>query len=206
MTATPSIDPARLLHEQLAQASPDLLRELLQTFINALVSADADAVCGADYGTRSAERTNRRKPTAPRSESASTSIATGRIWCLTLSMLRSQVTTSINTSCSERAMSARPIAPILCDRRWYRRELSSGAGVQMPPPTRWDCLGRHPAVEPLRLRAAPTRPARSRRTPRPGSAPDHEASDRRSRARSAAPKRGHAPARWRSRTSWRRPS
>ncbi len=50
MTATPSIDPARLLHEQLAQASPDLLRELLQTFINALLSADADAVCGADMG------------------------------------------------------------------------------------------------------------------------------------------------------------
>ena len=29
MTVTPSIDPARLLEEQLAQASPDLLRELL---------------------------------------------------------------------------------------------------------------------------------------------------------------------------------
>ncbi len=60
MTATPSIDPARLLHEQLAQASPDLLRELLTTFINALMSADADSVCGAVYGSRSAERTNRR--------------------------------------------------------------------------------------------------------------------------------------------------
>ena len=60
MTATPSIDPARFLHEQLAQASPDLLRELLTTFVNALMSADADAVCGAEYGTRSTERTNRR--------------------------------------------------------------------------------------------------------------------------------------------------
>jgi putative transposase len=29
MTVTASIDPARLLEEQLAQASPDLLRELL---------------------------------------------------------------------------------------------------------------------------------------------------------------------------------
>jgi transposase-like protein len=60
MTARPSIDPARLLEEQLAQASPDLLRELLQTFINVLLSAEADAVCGAEYGTVSPERVNRR--------------------------------------------------------------------------------------------------------------------------------------------------
>jgi putative transposase len=60
MTVTPSIDPARLLEEHLAQASPDLLRELLGSFINTLLSAEADAVCGAGYGTVSAERTNRR--------------------------------------------------------------------------------------------------------------------------------------------------
>ena len=60
MTAAPSIDPALLLHEQLAQASPDLMRELLTTFVNALLSADADAVCGAAYGARSEERTNSR--------------------------------------------------------------------------------------------------------------------------------------------------
>ena len=60
MTVRSSIDPARLLEEQLAQASPDLLRELLQTFINTLLSAEADAVCGADYGTVSPDRVNRR--------------------------------------------------------------------------------------------------------------------------------------------------
>jgi len=60
MTVKPSIDPARLLEEQLAQASPDLLRELLQLFINVLLSADADAVCGAQYGLVSPDRTNRR--------------------------------------------------------------------------------------------------------------------------------------------------
>jgi putative transposase len=60
MTVRSSIDPARLLEEQLAQASPDLLRELLQTFINTLVSAEADAVCGAEYGVASPERMNRR--------------------------------------------------------------------------------------------------------------------------------------------------
>src|SRR4051794_11219310 len=60
MTATTSIDPARLLEEQLAQASPDLLRELLQSFINTLLSAEADVVCGAEYGTVSPERVNKR--------------------------------------------------------------------------------------------------------------------------------------------------
>ena len=60
MTVNPSIDPARLIEEQLDQASPDLLRELLTVFINTLMSAEADAVCGAAYGTQSPERTNRR--------------------------------------------------------------------------------------------------------------------------------------------------
>ena len=62
MTSRSSIDPARLLEEQLAQASPELLRELLQTCINTLISADADAdaVCGAEYGTRSESRVNSR--------------------------------------------------------------------------------------------------------------------------------------------------
>ncbi len=36
------------------------MRELLQTMINALLSADADAVCGAEWGHRSAERTSQR--------------------------------------------------------------------------------------------------------------------------------------------------
>ena len=56
----PSIDPSVFLYEQLAQASPDLMRELLGTFINALLSAQADSLCGADYGTRSTQRTNTR--------------------------------------------------------------------------------------------------------------------------------------------------
>ena len=66
MTVTPSIDAARLLEEQLAQASPDLLRELLTTFVNTLMSAEADAVCGAAYGTASADRVNRRNGYRPR--------------------------------------------------------------------------------------------------------------------------------------------
>ncbi|WP_432563693.1 IS256 family transposase [Kineococcus sp. SYSU DK003] len=60
MTAGPMMDPARFLDEQLAQASPDLLRELMSMFVNALMSAEADAVCGAAYGTSSPERVNAR--------------------------------------------------------------------------------------------------------------------------------------------------
>jgi putative transposase len=58
--AKTSIDPAQFLHEQLESASPDLLREMLSTFIAALMGAEADAVCGAAYGERSEERTNTR--------------------------------------------------------------------------------------------------------------------------------------------------
>jgi len=60
MTAGPSLDPARFLHEHLAAANPDLLRELLATFIDALMGAEADAICGAEYGARTPERTNVR--------------------------------------------------------------------------------------------------------------------------------------------------
>ena len=66
MTVSASIDPARLIEEQLAQASPDLLRELLTSFVNTLMSAEADAVCGAAYGTSSPDRTNRRNGYRPR--------------------------------------------------------------------------------------------------------------------------------------------
>ena len=60
MTAPSSIDPARFLHEQLASASPDLLRSMLSTFINTLMSAEADVVCGAPYGESSPQRVNSR--------------------------------------------------------------------------------------------------------------------------------------------------
>jgi putative transposase len=60
VTTPGSIDPARFLHDQLASASPDLLRSMLTTFIDALMSAEADAICGAPYGMPSAERVNVR--------------------------------------------------------------------------------------------------------------------------------------------------
>src|SRR5215216_5609434 len=60
MTATQSIDLPGWMAEQLSQASPDLLRAMLQAFAEALMSADADAVCGAGYGQRNPDRTNTR--------------------------------------------------------------------------------------------------------------------------------------------------
>src|SRR6476659_332519 len=60
MTAPSSIDPTRFLHEQLGSASPDLLRSMLTTFMNTLMSAEADAICGAPYGESGPERTNVR--------------------------------------------------------------------------------------------------------------------------------------------------
>jgi len=60
MTAPHIVDPAGLLGQALSDASPDLMRELLQTMINALLSADADSVCGAEWNARTADRTNRR--------------------------------------------------------------------------------------------------------------------------------------------------
>ncbi len=55
MTAPHIINPARLLDQALGDASPDLMRHLLSTVINSLLSADADAVCGAEYGMTSPE-------------------------------------------------------------------------------------------------------------------------------------------------------
>jgi putative transposase len=60
MTAVPSIDMSGWLHEHLDQASPDLLRSMVRSFAQALMSAEADVVCGAGYGERSDERANTR--------------------------------------------------------------------------------------------------------------------------------------------------
>ena len=60
MAAGPSIDVSGWLEEQLGQASPDLLRAMVRSFAEALMGAEADAVCGAGYGERSEERTNTR--------------------------------------------------------------------------------------------------------------------------------------------------
>jgi transposase-like protein len=54
------MDASGWLRKQLEEAHPDLLRLMVKDFAEALMSADADAVCGAGYGERSPERVNRR--------------------------------------------------------------------------------------------------------------------------------------------------
>jgi putative transposase len=66
MAARDSVDPAGRLAEQVAAADPDLLRVMVKTFADALMSAEADAVCGARYGVPSPERVNRRNGYRPR--------------------------------------------------------------------------------------------------------------------------------------------
>jgi len=60
MTALEIVNGAGGLHEQIAGASPDVLRTMVATFAEALLSAEADALCGAPYGARSEERVNSR--------------------------------------------------------------------------------------------------------------------------------------------------
>jgi transposase-like protein len=60
MAAAHSVDPVQLLEKHLASASPDLLREMIVSFANVMMSAQADRVCGAGYGERSDQRVNRR--------------------------------------------------------------------------------------------------------------------------------------------------
>ncbi len=61
MTVDPnSIDLPTFMAEHLQHAEPDLLRSMLSRFVQALMSAEADAICGAPYGERSPERANSR--------------------------------------------------------------------------------------------------------------------------------------------------
>jgi putative transposase len=54
------------LRKHLEEADTDLLRELLATFVQALMGAEADAACGAAHGERSADRVNQRNGYRPR--------------------------------------------------------------------------------------------------------------------------------------------
>lgn len=48
MAAVEGIDPTGWLDDQLAAASPDLLRSMVKTFAEAVMSAEADQLCGAE--------------------------------------------------------------------------------------------------------------------------------------------------------------
>jgi transposase-like protein len=60
MAADNSVTPEQWLAKQIETQDPDLLRSMVKTMAEALMSAEADSLCGAAYGRRSQERTNRR--------------------------------------------------------------------------------------------------------------------------------------------------
>ena len=60
MTTAHAIDLHQFLTDRLTDAGPDLLRSLLSTFIDALMGAEADSLCGAGFGERSDGRVNSR--------------------------------------------------------------------------------------------------------------------------------------------------
>jgi len=66
MTAPDSLPLHALAEDNLAAASPDLLRAMVKTFADALMSAEADALCNAEYGQVSDERVNHRNGYRPR--------------------------------------------------------------------------------------------------------------------------------------------
>jgi transposase-like protein len=51
-----SAEPAGRLAERIGACEPDLLRSMVKTMAEALMSAEADVICGAEYGERSQER------------------------------------------------------------------------------------------------------------------------------------------------------
>ena len=55
-----TMDLHEWLRKQLEEASPDLLWAMVKDFAEALMGAEADALCGAAYGERSLERVNKR--------------------------------------------------------------------------------------------------------------------------------------------------
>ncbi|WP_037605053.1 IS256 family transposase [Streptacidiphilus rugosus] len=66
MTAPDSLPLHATIEANLASASPDLLRAMVKTFADALMSAEADALCNAEYGQVSDERVNHRNGYRPR--------------------------------------------------------------------------------------------------------------------------------------------
>ncbi|MFG2791643.1 transposase, partial [Streptomyces sp. NPDC048419] len=66
MTAPDSVPLHALAEDNLAAASADLLRAMVKTFADALMSVEADALCNAEYGQVSDERVNHRNGYRPR--------------------------------------------------------------------------------------------------------------------------------------------
>jgi hypothetical protein len=58
--ANPSMDRDGVswMRQQLQEAHPDLLRQMLTSMVQELMGAEAKELCGAEYGEHSSERSN----------------------------------------------------------------------------------------------------------------------------------------------------
>ena len=63
--ANPKIDVFDELFNKIHNSDEDLLRDLLQTVVERLMSTEADSLCNAAYGERSPDRTNQRNGYRP---------------------------------------------------------------------------------------------------------------------------------------------
>jgi putative transposase len=64
--ARDTMEPIAIIRKHLEDAEPDLLRDLLQSVVEALMGVEVDALAGAAYRERSELRTNRRNGYRPR--------------------------------------------------------------------------------------------------------------------------------------------
>jgi hypothetical protein len=54
-----TMDGLEWVRKQVERADTDLLREMVKLFCERVMGEEVDAICGASYGERSDERTNR---------------------------------------------------------------------------------------------------------------------------------------------------
>ncbi len=145
MTVTPSINPDLPWFEQIGGAEPDVLRSLLKTFVEALMSAEADAICGAPYGVRSEDLVNSRNGYRSRdwdTRTGSMELAIPKLrsgsyfpdWLLERRRRAERALTTVVATCyllgvrrcaftRRSATSPSPISPLTCWPNWHDRSL-----------------------------------------------------------------------------------
>jgi putative transposase len=89
------------MRERLEQASPDLLREMIQTFAEALMGAEAEALCNAGYRERTPDRTNSRNGYRPREWDT-------RVGTVELAVPKLRPAATFRTGCSSGVAAPRP--------------------------------------------------------------------------------------------------
>jgi len=71
MAVRPTVTDSEGFGKELLAASPDLLGSMVKAFAEALMNAEVDEICNAEYGEVSPERVNRRTDTGRSSVSTS---------------------------------------------------------------------------------------------------------------------------------------